>query len=1168
MEVAVLSFSVMKLSPTILALIIVSILLGCKDARVFKKLPAKKTGIFFNNHLEEDDQHNVYEFMNFYTGAGVAAGDINNDGLTDLYFSGNLETGRLFLNKGNLQFEDITLSSGLENNQWGAGCTMVDINQDGWLDIYVAVSGAAKPEQRRNLLFVNNGDYTFTEQAESYGIADSRQTQHAAFLDYDRDGDLDLFLIINPAAYEQRVNIVAPRKVNGEALSTDVLYRNNGNGSFTDVSAEAGILIEGYSLGVGISDINNDGWADIYISNDFVGNDVLYINNGDGSFTDKAAAYLQHTSYAGMGNDVADFNNDGLVDILVLDMRPEDNFRQKLIISSTSYDLYQLMLKTGYMPQYSRNTLQLNRGNGHFSEVGFMSGISSTDWSWSSLFADYDNDGDKDLFITNGFLRDLGNLDYIHYQNVYDNPMGEKETKIKNKLDAIKSLEGADIRDYLFENTGGLSFQKRSKEWGINDTGFSNGAVYVDLDNDGDLELVVNNINGYAHVYENLTDSRNDNNFLQLKLSGPSGNLQGIGAKITLYQNGSIQVYEHFLSRGYESSVDPMPHFGLGLDNIDSLIITWPDGKAQQLPNVKPNQLLELSYINASDNYSLTSEAPDALFQEFHGLNFIHIENEQVDFKAQPILPHMHAQLGPGMSVSDINGDHLDDIYVGAASGQPGSFLLQSPDSSGFITQKWNVDSTYEDMGSLFFDVDSDGDLDLFVVSGGTTHPDGSPLYEDRLYLNQGNGHFSRYNDITLSTGSGSCVVGADYDKDGDIDLFIGGRVIPGAYPHAPRSYLFRNDTDPSGNPKFKDVTNQIEGLREVGMVTAALWTDFDNDHWTDLLIVGEFMPITVVKNKEGSLELIKAKGLEDSEGWWNSIIGGDFDNDGDIDYVAGNLGLNSRYVASKKEPLCIYANDYDKNGRLDPVLCYYVDGENYLAHTRDDIIKQINAMRVRFKTYEEYAETPFDRSFLPSELEEAYVVHANRFESTYIENVGGGTFMLHALPAEAQMAPVFGILTDDYDGNGTSDLLLTGNSFSTEVSTGRYDASFGLLLSGDGKGGWHPLSIVESGIANKGDAKGMVSLNYRNNNIVAIANNNSRMNAFTTKSPTTAYKVLPNDQYATLYYPDGINKKIEFYVGSGYISQSARSFHVDDLVVKITITDSQGKTRDFEPIK
>ena len=1102
MEVAVLSFSVMNLSPTILVLIIVSILFGCKDARVFKKLSAKKTGIFFNNHLEEDDQHNVYEFMNFYTGAGVAAGDINNDGLTDLYFSGNLETGRLFLNKGNLQFEDITLSSGLENNQWGAGCTMVDINQDGWLDIYVAVSGAAKPEQRRNILFVNNGDNTFNEQAETYGIADSRQTQHSAFFDYDRDGDLDLFLIINPAAYEQKVNIVAPRKVNGEALSTDVLYRNNGNGTFTDVSSEAGILIEGYSLGVGISDINNDGWADIYISNDFVGNDVLYINNGDGSFTDKAAAYLQHTSYAGMGNDVADFNNDGLVDILVLDMRPEDNFRQKLIISSTSYDLYQLMLKTGYMPQYSRNTLQLNRGNGHFSEVGFMSGVSSTDWSWSSLFADYDNDGDKDLFITNGFLRDLGNLDYIHYQNVYDNPMGEKETKIKNKLDAIKSLEGAELRDYLFENTGGLSFQKKSEEWGINDTGFSNGAVYVDLDNDGDLELVVNNINGYAHVYENLTDSRNDNNFLQLKLSGPSGNLQGIGAKITLYQNGSIQVYEHFLSRGYESSVDPIPHFGLGVDNIDSLIITWPDGKAQQLRNVKPNQLLELSYSNASDDYLLASKAPDALFQEFHGLNFTHIENEQVDFKAQPILPHMHAQLGPGMSVSDINGDYLDDIYLGGASGQPGSFLLQSPDSAEFIVQKWKVDSTYEDMGSLFFDVDSDGDLDLFVVSGGTTHPDGSPLYEDRLYLNQGNGHFSRYKEITLSTGSGSCVVGADYDKDGDIDLFIGGRVVPGAYPHVPRSYLFRNDTDPSGNPKFKDVTDQIEGLKEVGMVTAALWTDFDNDHWTDLLIVGEFMPITVVNNTEGSLELIEPKGLEDSEGWWNSIIGGDFDNDGDIDYVAGNLGLNSRYVASKKEPLCIYANDYDKNGRLDPVLCYYLDGENYLAHTRDDIIKQINAMRVRFKTYEEYAETPFDRSFLPSELEEAYVVHAKRFESTYIENVGEGTFMLHALPAEAQMAPVFGILTDDYDGNGTSDLLLTGNSFSTEVSTGRYDASFGLLLSGDGKGGWHPLSIVESGIATKGDAKGMVTLNYRNNNLVAIANNNSRMNAFITKKP------------------------------------------------------------------
>ena len=1158
----------MKCSPHILIVPMVLITIGCDHPnQIFKRLPANKTGIHFNNRIEEDDEHNVYEFMNFYTGAGVAAGDINNDGLTDLYFSGNMVSGRLYLNKGDLQFEDITQSAGLLNFRWGTGCTMVDVNQDGWMDIYVAVSGSGNHEELANLLFINNGDNTFKEQAASYGIADSRQTQHAAFFDYDRDGDLDLFLIINTAAYQQKVNIVTPRKVNGEALNTDVLYQNNGDGSFTDVSGEAGILIEGYGLGVGISDINADGWPDIYISNDFVGNDVLYINNGDGSFSDKAAEYLQHTSYAGMGNDIADFNNDGLVDIMVLDMRPEDNLRQKLIISSTSYDLFQLMLESGYMPQYSRNTLQLNRGDGHFSEIGYMTGVSSTDWSWSALFADYDNDGDKDLFVTNGFLRDLGNLDYIHYQSIYDNPIGDPQTKIKNKLENIKSLEGAEIRDYLYENLGNLQFRKRSKDWGIKEAGYSYGAVYVDLDNDGDLELVVNNINEPAHVYENQADSKTPNHFLQLRLIGSGKNQQGIGAKIKLYQGEDIQVYEHFLSRGYESSVDPVPHFGLGTNKIDSLIIRWPDGKYQKLNQVKPDRVLELNYKDALKEVSISSHQTASIFTSVSPkklIDFIHKENQQVDFEIQPIIPHMHSQLGPGMAVGGINGDNLEDVYIGGASGQSGNFFLQAPDSTGFVRRTWALDSMSEDMGALFFDVEGDGDNDLYVVSGGTSHPKDSPFYQDRLYINDGKGNYSKFNDLPNTNSSGSCVVGADFDGDGDIDLFVGGRVIPGEYPRSPRSYLLRNDSAPMGAPRFTDITDQIEGLSEIGMVTSALWTDYDNDQWVDLLIVGEFMPITVVTNNKGNLEIISAEGLEDSEGWWNSISGGDFDNDGDIDYVAGNLGLNTKYTASKEQPLCIYASDYDNNGRLDPVLCYYIDGQNHIAHTRDEIIKQISAMRARFKTYQEYAEATFEQSFLSSELQNAYIVCSKRFESTFIENKGDGAFIMHSLPIEAQMAPTYGLAVNDYDRDGNLDVLLTGNSYATEVSTGRYDSSFGLLLLGKGDGRWQSLSIQASGIRNRGDAKGMVSLNYWGRNMIIVANNDAKINSYLTTEPMPVYQILPEDNYAMIYYSDGSYRRIEFYNGSGYISHSTRSFSIDDKVVRVTISNGKGQSREL----
>jgi enediyne biosynthesis protein E4 len=1043
---------------------------------------------------------------------------------------------------------------------------MADVNQDGWLDIYVCVSGSSP--NKKNLLFLNNHNNTFTESAGTFGIAENRSCIHASFFDFDRDDDLDLFIITNPASYENKVNHIQPRKLKGESESTDILYRNNGDNTFTDVSVEAGILVEGYSLGLAITDINQDQWPDIYISNDFVGNDILYINNQDGTFTNEARTYFKHTSFAGMGNEIADINNDGLVDVVELDMRPDDNLRQKLIIPPTGYDKFQLSLRMGYEPQFSRNTLQLNRGNNHFSEISFLAGVSSTDWSWSPLLADFDNDGDKDLFVTNGFLRDLGNMDYITYQNIYNTPLGTVQSKSDKKLSAIKALEGAALRNYVFENDGKLSFSDQSENWGLSEIGFSHGAAYADLDNDGDLDLAVNNMNAEAYVYKNNSDKINSRNFLRIKFIGSQMNRDGIGACVTIYHDSQKQFFEHFLSRGFESTVDGILHIGMdSVRVIDSLEVIWPDGRRQQLKKIRGNQLLNLDYKNA-EQHSRKENENEILFssaEEKTNIDFTHVENAFVDFKVQTLLPQMHSRNGPGIAVSDVNSDGLEDYYIGGAAQQTGALFIQQQDGKFIRNNLDESNSHADDMGILFFDADNDGDDDLYVVSGGTEEKAESEVYIDRFYINAGHGRFTGSPDaIPDIRQSGSCAIAADYDKDGDLDLFIGGRITPGSYPLPANSYILRNDSD-GKTCRFTNVTNQLSpGLTKLGLVTSALWTDVDGDTWTDLLIVGEFMPITYFKNNTGkSFKKIENTSLSHTAGWWNSLTAGDYDQDGDMDYIAGNLGLNTRYKGTTDEPLCIYAKDYDKNGSLDPLMTYYVHGNKYLVHARDELISQISVMRQRFKKYQDYASVTFEESFLPSELEGAYVTCSERLETSYLENTGNGNFNIRALPIEIQFAPVYGMISNDFNQDGLLDVLAVGNSYSTEVSNGFCDASVGLYLQGDGQGNFKPLTPEASGFYADQDAKGMALLTNKNgSDLVLIGNNSHEMEAYSFTRTQKIIAVQKNDVSALVQRKNGIIYKQEFYYGSTYLSQSTRQLHIPHDAVLIEIFDVKGRSR------
>ncbi|HTF16906.1 MAG TPA: VCBS repeat-containing protein [Chryseolinea sp.] len=1152
-----------------LVLLASSLWVSCaQDTRQFEEVDAAQVGIAFRNDIVETQQTNIMTYEYTYNGAGVAAGDINNDGLVDLYFSGNSAPSKLYTNKGDWKFEDITGFSGTSGKEgWKTGVTMMDVNGDGWLDIYVCYSGNAPGEgynlpvirnyqPRANELFINQGCKAggvpkFIERASAYGLdAVGTFSTQAYFFDVDHDSDLDMLLLNHAnmfyAAFfnTNRLRNLRHPYFGNKLFRNDTKFDANGKATtdvhFTDVSDQSGLHGGGlnFSLSASLSDLNHDGWTDIYITNDYEEQDFCYLNNRDGTFREVSHKLFGHLSKFGMGSDIADINNDGMQDVIVLDMLPEDNRRQKLLKGPDEYDRYQLAVDSGYHQQYMRNTLQLNRGFGtdslpRFSEVAQLSGVSNTDWSWSPFLVDLDNDGLSDLFVTNGYLRDFTNLDFMKYTSgVYQE--ARQANKPVDYLAIVQQLPQTRLTNYAFRNIDGLTFENVSGQWGLTRQAVSNGAVYADLDNDGDYDIVTNNLNDSPTMLKNRAEQKKSNHFIRIRLQGRKPNTQGTGSRVVVRTDSTTQYREAFTTRGYASSVDPVLTVGLGAaEEATEVEVTWPDGTISVVAHAKAGQTLVIDQTSAlpgppespsqitldgsaprtadllSDAQGGASPVPSLLrdVTDDSGIHFKHTENAYVDFKSHRLLFYQLSRLGGKFAAADVNADGNDDVFFGGAAGQSGTLYLGHDDGTFYEApaQPWRDDAAAEDIDALFFDADGDGDSDLFVISGGDEHPPGSALYQDRMYVNSGDGIFSKANAaLPRETASGGVVTAADFDKDGDLDLFVGGRHTPGSYGLIPRSTILQNNSQ-TGNLSFIDVTDRVNAnLGSMGMVTAATWTDVNQDSWPDLIIAGEWMPIRVFINEKGKLVAYAGPEFEKTHGWWTNIKADDVDDDGDTDFLLGNAGLNMQFKASADKPVQLFAGDFNQDNVIDPILCYRIMDKNYPLATRDELLDQLAPLRKKFTRYKEYATATIDDILSQEQLEKSYKFEAYTFESSWVENVDGKSFRVHKLPPLAQLSCTqgFAALPPEVEENA---ILSAGNFYGFKPQLGRSDASMGTVLR-YANGSMKLNDGVLSNVYLTGDIRDMALLRFKNGAIrLVVSRNNDRPSVF-------AFSEVPDD--------------------------------------------------------
>lgn len=1181
----------LRFIPLYLLFFSIVVVISCENSEpklVFEKIEAEHSGLDFENRLSENDSINIINNEFVYNGAGVAIGDLNGDGKDDIFFAGNQVDNKLYINRGNLHFSNASDTAKIiktDSLHWSSGVSIVDINTDGKLDIYVCNTFRKNPEQRKNLFYINQGNGpdgipVFEEMAEAFGVNDDSYSSHAQFFDYDNDGDLDLWIGVNRIEGVDPT-LFRPLDDDGTSTSKDRLYENQWNDSlnrpfFVNVSQKAGIKYHGYSHSTLIHDFNQDGWPDVYVANDFLSNDLLYVNNRDGTFTNRARDMFKHFSLSSMGSDIADVDNSGQMALYTTEMQPYYNKRKKLFQGPSNYQKEIFTTKFDYEKQYTRNTLQINQGINPetdlpiYGDIGMLAEIKETDWSWAPLFSDFDNDGFQDLYITNGFPKDVTDRDFGDFR------MTASRLVSKEKL--IAAIPEIKIPNFMFRNMGNYQFEDVTSEWGVNYPTYSNGAAYGDLDQDGDLDLVVNNINESALLLENTSEKiDNDYHYLRLRLQGTDKNPDAFGAMVKLYSGDLVQNKSLITGRGYLSQSESTLHFGLGSRlKVDSLLISWPDGKYQTLRNLPVDTSITVDYnpdVRKSFNKD-TATVP--IFTEVSKAKHLeHLNRDQdfIDFNFQSTLPHKFSQYGPSLAVGDVNGDGLDDMFVGASRSYPEKWFLQQTDETFLqqeVTYKKSPEALEEDAGTLLFDADNDGDLDLYIARGCAQYPAGHEYYQDILMLNNGKGNFrAAEGGLPEIRSNSSAVKAADFDRDGDLDLFVGSRVLPFAYPKSDRSYILRNDSTPN-NPKFVDITEEVNPeLNYPGLISDALWTDFNNDFWPDLILAGEWMPLRFFRNDHGKLiEVTENTGIQENMGWWNSLAALDVDNDGDIDYIAGNVGENINFKASKEEPVRVYVKDLDANGTIDPLISFYLRDslgtrKEYLYHPWQDVTKQYVGIRKRFNSFGEFGESTLPEMFPDGLLNDAEVKSLNYMKSAWIENLGNGKFKLHNLPVEAQMAPIYGIKALPLDDDEYIDLLMVGNDFGMEVQQGPADALNGLALKNTGDGNFVPVSLEKSHFFVPGDGKALVSLNSgKEQSLIVASQNKDSLKVFAPKGELKVKRVYmkTNEVKAVIRLENGSERLHENYWGDSFQSQSSRSFQIGTNVKGIRFFDNLGQ--------